>query len=136
MDPNEWTPARGWMIALGKAGYRTAAGACVAGVLMYFAWPIIDFLPSHWSVLTLMLLVPAVAGYPIGYAVGRKLVEDSGLAGGTILLPVITILVGGEYAAFQIVGAIRDQWGLVIFTMAAGIIMWSLIACTKTILME
>ncbi len=136
MDPNDWTPARGWMIALGKAGYRTAAGAGVASVVMYFAWPIGEFFPLHWAILAVLFLITAAVGYPIGYTVGRKLVEDCGLSEGTILLPVIIILAGGEIAVFQIVGAIRGQWGPILVVVACGIIIWSLIACVKTILFE
>ena len=136
MDPNEWTPVRGWAIALGKAGYRTAVGACVAGVVIYFAWPIGEFFPAHWAILAVLFLTTAAVGYPIGYAVGRKLVEDCGLTEGTILLPVIIILTGGEISAFWIVGAIRGQWGLVSAVVAGGIIIWSLVACAKTILFK
>ena len=136
MDPNEWTPARGWMIALGKAAYRTAAGAGVASVVMYFAWPIGEYLPPAWAILAVLFLITSVVGYPVGYAVARKLVEDCGLTEGTILLPVIIILAGGEIAAFRIVGAIRGQWGLVLLAMAGGVIIWSLVACVKTILFE
>ena len=136
MDPDEWTPARGWMIALGKSAYRTAAGSIFVGVVLYFIWHIDRYLPAHWSMLILSLLVTAAVGYPVGYAVARKLVEDCGLAGGTILLPVLMILIVGEVAACLVVEALRGQWGMLAFVSTGGIIMWSLAACAKTILLE
>ena len=136
MDPNEWTPVRGWMIALGKAGYRTAVGSIFVGVVLYFIWHIDKYLPAHWSILILSLIVAAAVGWPVGYAVARKLSEDCGLAGITILLPVLMILIIGEVAACLVVESLRGQWGMIAFISTGGIIMWSLAACAKTILLE
>ena len=125
------------MIALGKAGYRTAVGSIFVGVVLYFIiWHIDRYLPAHWSMLILSLIVTAAVGWPVGYAVARKLGEDCGLAGRTILLPVLMILITGEVAACLVVESLCGQWGMLAFISTGGIIMWSLAACAKTILLE
>ena len=66
----------------------------------------------------------------------RKLVEGSGLAGGTIALPVLVVLVAVQLAACGVVAALRGEGGMLSHTAAAGIIIWSVLACGKTILLQ
>ena len=66
MDPNNWTPVRGWTIALGKAGLRAVIVFAVVSAGLYAAWPIEKYLPVHWALLAVLFIVSAAAGYPIG----------------------------------------------------------------------
>lgn len=136
MDPSDWTPARGWAIAMGRAAYRSVVAGAVIAVVAYFAWPMDRFLPGHWSFMVLLLFVSIAVGYPAGHAVGRKLVEDSGLAGRTICLPVLLILFVLELAALMVVEALRGGWGMLVFVATCGMVFWSLAACAKTVLLE
>ena len=38
-------------------------------------WPIDRYLPAHWTFLGLLFMMASVIGYPLGYLVGRRLVE-------------------------------------------------------------
>ena len=136
MDPNSWTPARGWTIALGKAGLRSAIVFIILAAGLYAAWPIDKYLPAHWAVLAVLFLISAGAGYPIGYCVARKLPEDSGLAGVSVLVPVLVLLIAAAIAAYHVAATLRGGGGIVIWVVSLSVTLWSIAAAFRTLIME
>jgi len=136
MDPDTWTPGRGWLIGLGQAALRSAMAGLVFGVILYIAWPMTATVPQHWAFLALAFIVTAAVGYPMGLIVGRKLSDDSGLAGRSLAFPVFMILLAAQVGTGYAVGAIRGEPNILIFSIAAGVIVWSAAACVKTVLLE
>jgi hypothetical protein len=135
MDPDNWTPARGWGIAMLKAGYRCAAIFLVVGVADFLAFHL-TFLPVHWAVMAVLFLASAAVGYPVGHLLCRKLVDDCGLAGRTIVLPVVVLLAVAEFAALQVVVALKGGAATIPVVVALGIAMWSLLPVAKELLFD
>ncbi len=134
MDPNEWTPVRGWFIALSKAILRALIAFVIVTAGLYFAWPINRNLPGHWAILAVLFLISAAVGYPIGYAVANKLTEASGLAGMTILPAVIIVLMATSIVAYHAAARLRgESGGPVWFIVVVGLAFWSAAAAFKTL---
>ncbi len=136
MDADSWTPAKGWMIGLGKALLRTVIVAAVQTGVFYLAWPINDLLPAHWSVMAVLFLVSAAVGYPMGYCIVRKLTDDSGIAGKSLILPVLIMVLCGMLLAFEIASQLRGPNAPLIFSVGAGVGFWAALATMKTLLLE
>lgn len=136
MDPDSWTPARGWAIALGRAGIGSAVLLAVFAGMLYFVWPIDQRLPPHWAIIALIFIVSAAAGYPMGYMIARKLVESCGLAGKSVLLPVLTLQIVASVLAYQLVLTWKGEWGICTWVLAVGLGFWSAAAVVKTIALE
>lgn len=133
MDPNEWTPARGWGIALSKAGLRAAILAGVWMAVLYVSWLLDGLLPAHWAVMAMLLIVSGALGYPAGCLVSRKLAEDSGLAGRSLIVPMLTLLIGAAVLAYHVMLWVRGAGGLCGFSVAVGLGFWSNAAASRTL---
>lgn len=136
MEPDSWTPGRGWAIGMGKAAYRTFIVAGLVGVIVYFAWPALGQVLPFYGLLLAVMAGSGAVGLPAGYLVARKLAEDSGLAGRSLVLPVLGLLVLAQIGAFRVAGALRGPGGALIFALQAGFIAWSVIACARTLILE
>ena len=136
MEPDQWTPARGWAIALGRAGLRSAVLLAVFTGVLYLVWPMDEYLPPHWSIIALVFLVSAVVGYPTGHMVVSKLLDACGLAGRSILLPVLMLQVAGSVLAYHLALLLRGAGGMCTFVLAAGMAFWSVAAGFRTLLLD
>jgi len=136
MDPDKWTPGRGWMIGLGMAAFRSAVAGAIFGAIIYFAWPMTEKFPERWAFLSLVLVASAAVGVPLGLFVGRKLADASGLSGRTLALPVLVILLLGEGLGECLAGSLRGRENLLIYTLAIGMTIWSAAACVRTLLRD
>jgi hypothetical protein len=133
MDPNDWTPARGWAIALCKGATGAAILAGVWTGVLYVAWPLDGLLPPHWAIMALLLIVSGALGYPAGCIVSRKLAEDSGLAGRSLIVPMLTLLIGAAVLAYHVALWVRGAGGLCGFSVAIGLGFWSNMASVRTL---
>jgi len=136
MEPNEWTPARGWMIALRKAAIGAAILAGIWTGVLYVAWPLHGLLPPHWAVMAMLLIVSGALGYPAGCLVSRKLAEDSGLAGRSLIVPMLTLLIGAAVLAYHVILWVRGAGGMMGFGVAVGLGFWSNMAAVRTLLAD
>jgi len=137
MDPDRWTPARGWLIGLGLAALRSAIAGVFFGAIIHFAWPMTEGLSEHWSLLSLILIASAAAGVPLGLFVGRKLADASGLAGRTLALPVLVILLLGEGLGECLAGSLHGRENLLLIdTLAIGMTIGSAAACIRALLRD
>ena len=136
MEPNKWTPGRGWAIALIAAARRAAIVLGIVALGLYFAWPVGNYLPTHWAVMGVLFLVCAAVGYPAGYLVARNLADDSGLAGKTVLLPVLVLAIAAHVAAYQAVFRLRGDGGMIVWMIALGLAFWCAAAVFKTLVLE
>jgi hypothetical protein len=75
-------------------------------------------------------------GLPAGYLVARKLTEDSGLAGRSLALPVLVLLVLAQIGAFRVAGAFRGPGGSLIYALQVGLIAWSVMACAWMLILD
>jgi len=134
MKPEDWTPARGWLIAMSNTLWRGAIGSGVLGAAVYFAWPLAPYMRSSWAMIVLVLIISGVLGYPIGCCVARKLEDRSGLVGSTLFIPVVIVLIALQLAAGAVVVYLRSgQEDLAIFLFRMGAIIWSAIAAFKAL---
>ena len=139
MDPNEWTPARGWMIILGKVGKR--AGILLAGLtaLLYLAWPVIYGIMSVKAVLLFwaipLVIVLSVAGFVLGWAIVRNLKEDSALGGWLLLLPMLVIVTAAEVGACYLVAALRSGSPAMLIIPLCAMIFWGWVACFANLIL-
>lgn len=136
MDPNDWTPRVGWRIALVKSALRSAVIFLIAGALLYVAWPAAAFIPAHWAILAVVFLISAAVGYPMGIVLSRKLVEDSGLSGSSLLIPVLLILLAAHVGAFHTAAALRGEGGMFVLAISGGVGVWSVLAAAKALLTD
>ena len=136
MEPEDWTPAKGWIIALRKVGLRGAIVFAVIGAILYFAWPAEQHVPPFPSFLGLVFFTSAVVGYPAGYAVVRKLTEDSGLSDRALMLPVLIVMTLINILAYHVVLIFRGGGGMLTVMMGIGLGFWSAAAVLRTLLTE
>ena len=150
MDPDSWTAARGWKIALAKAGKRAGIVSIVLTGVLYLAWGEIVVTPAsapgiplgtrtyEWfgPAFALLLFVGAVVGWPVGFAVARKLVDDSGLEGRRLLLPVVGIVLAAELLACCLVSLLRGGSMLGLALPLLGLFLWSAVGCVLTLLFK
>ncbi len=137
MEPDKWTPARGFLRGMTVAVGRMLIATAVITAIYYFAWPLDKVaIGVSWTMLILTLLVSSVLGVPVAMKVVKKLDEVSGLAMWSMLLPVFIIVVGGEYAAFCLAELLRGEPVLLMWTIAIGVMSWSLASCLKSALTE
>ncbi|MHC4982313.1 MAG: hypothetical protein ACYTF6_03990 [Planctomycetota bacterium] len=140
MHPDDWTPARGWRIAMTRSLYRGAIGSAVSGAAVYLIWPIGPYILIYPSItfmiamVSLSILCSAALGYPIGRFVAKKLEADSGLAGRSLFIPVVAVLVALQLCAGAAVVALRGSGeALCIFYFRTGAVVWSVIAAFKSL---
>ncbi len=137
-EDDDWTPARGWAIALRKASLRCLIAFVVQTAVLYFVWPMLPNLPLAYYTATLSLMaiplaVSGAVGLPTGYLVARKLSEDSGLAGLTIMLPVLAMLIAAAICSYLVASIFRDQGGALTYTLVAGFAIWSVVFALKSL---
>ena len=147
MEQDEWTPARGWMIVLGKAGMR--AGILLVGLtaFLYLAMPVINAilsfseLPKPFGIFTGfwmigVLILMSVAGFVLGYVVVRNIKEDSALGGWLLLLPMLVIITVAEVGACCLAAALRSGSPTMLIITVCTMFFWGWVACfVKLILM-
>ena len=141
MEPDDWTPARGWIMALTRLGVGAAITSAVSfGVLAALRLIAPYFQPPGGilmsAVLTLAVLISSVVGYPLGYGIVSGLCDKCGLAGTPLLVPATTLFIGAQLLAFHILAAIWGNQNLFMMTFSAGIGLWSLVAVFKILLLE
>ncbi len=136
MNPNKWTPAKGWMMGMMVAAGRMLIAAAVIAVIFYLAWPLDEFFIVGAWLLIVTFMASSIVGVPVGMLITRKLDEVSGLAKRSMLLPVCLIILVCEYAAFCVVELLRGTPGMIMWTIATGVISWSLATCVKSALTE
>ena len=124
---DDWTPGRGWAIAMRKAGVRSLISFIAVIGFFFFVWPYAQAMPQHGALLTVTFGVSGGVGLPMGYLVTRKLAEDSGLAGRSLMLPVLGMLVAVIVVAYLIVYAARGSAGMMGFSLGFGVGIWCLI---------
>jgi hypothetical protein len=102
MTQSEWTPTRGWIKAAIQLPIRTAAGV---GVVMGLAWLLNAMLDSVGAdgISTIWPFgLGAIGGVLAGGAVSLKLDESTGLAGRTVFLPALALLLAGLVLAWYL----------------------------------
>jgi len=136
MEPDDWTPARGWIMALTRLGIGAAITSAVSLGVLAALRLIAPYFQPHWAILTLTVLVSSVVGYPSGYTVAHGLCDKCGLAGTPLLVPAATLFIGAQLLAFHVLAAIWGNQNLFLMTFSAGIGFWSLVAVFKILLLE
>lgn len=124
------------MIGLRKALLRIAIVAVIQAGVFFLVWPIDEILPPHWAGMAIIFLMAAAVGYPMGYCIVNKLAEDSGLAGRSLLLPVLIMVLGGVLLAFEIASMLRGPNAPLIFSVGSGVGFWSVLAVLRTLILE
>lgn len=136
MEPDDWTPARGWIIALTRLGIGAAITSAVSFGVLAALRLIAPYFPPHWAILTLAVLVSSVVGYPLGYGIVSGLCDKCGLAGTPLLVPAATLFIGAQLLAFHILTLIWGNQNLFMMTFSAGIGFWTLVPVFKILLLE
>ena len=136
MDPDSWTAARGWKIALAKAGNRAGIVFVVLTGVCWLAWEDIAFMSWYGPMLALVFVAGVCVGWPVGFAVARKLVDDSGLEGRRLLLPVVGIVLAAELLACCLVSLLRGGSMLGLALPLLGLFLWSAVGCVLTLLFK
>lgn len=148
MDADKWTPARGWKVALGKAARRTGVVFVILTAVLYLAWSEIAVMPAsapglplgsgtyEWfgPAFAVLLFAGAVVGWPVGYAVARKLAEDSGLEARKLILPVVGLVLAGELLACWLASLLRGGALLGLIVPLLGLLLWSAVGCAFTLM--
>ena len=130
MEQDEWTPARGWMIVLGKAGMR--AGILLVGLtgFLYIAWPVIFEIMNSllfWAIP--LVIFESVVGFMLGHAVVRNLKEDSQFEGRLLLLPMLVMVTAAEVGACYLAAALRGISPAMLIVPLCVMILWGWVAC-------
>ena len=125
MGNDEWTPARGWAIGLGKAAWKSAVGGAIVGGAGYL---LITFaMHAGGNTIYGAFLFGAIAGFSLGWFVSRNLAEDCGLLGSVIGGPALAMLLAaellGSWAAWSILGVTGvGPWGFTVIVMIMSLI--------------
>ncbi|MFW6133397.1 MAG: hypothetical protein ACOC8F_05825 [Planctomycetota bacterium] len=137
IDPDEWTPALGWRIAMRRSVIRGAVGAGVAGLVVYGLYPVRAALGALLSMVIVVVSSSAVVGVPVGLATCWRLGEKSGLAGRSLLLPVTAVVLAAELAAMLVALELRGgQMDLGMAAVISGVAAWTFGACLVTLLLQ
>ena len=135
-DEPEWTPTRGILTALRVLGLRLSFGFVAYTAIMYFAWSLIQQLPLLALLVGVVGMAGALLGLPMGLLAARRLVERSGFAGPLLMAIAVGCIIVMYVVSYHLVVALRGDAGIygsmVAFCMAGG----SIIACTKTIMLD
>ena len=96
MDPDTWTPKRGWTILLVHLLLRSLILLAVVWAVFFCLWGYLrDIYPSPKC-----LLIGVAIGLSAGWFVARKLEDKSGLADRIIVAPVLLIMLAAEVGGF------------------------------------
>ena len=136
MDADDWTPRRGWAIALKRTGLRIGVYFILQLVSLHFAWPIAQRLPQHPVFIMLVVCISGALGLPAGLLIPSKLAERSGLAGSSLILPVMGMLVVSSAIAYQIISHLYGGGGLLIGVLAAGFAIWAGVLTLRSLLLQ
>ena len=137
MDADEWTAKRGWIIMAKKGGLRIAILLTVEFIAMWALWRPLQMLPQHPVFLWTSVPFSGAVSFFGGYLVARKLGEVTGLAGRTLLLPVLIPLAGFPLAAYKIVSfAHGEEGGLLLWGFAIGLIIWGVLMAFRTLVLQ
>ena len=133
LTEDDWTPKKGWKIAMKKIVFRTVIGFIVTVLMLLVLWPVMNMMPPMGGMLFVAFAFSGAVGLPMGYLVARKLKQDSGLAGRSLALPVMGILALSAFGAFKIVAVARGKPGLLVYGIGAGVGIWSVLYAFRTL---
>ena len=136
MDPDEWTPSIGWLIALRRLAIACGVVFVVAVGLLYLArmlgeriWaPGIGWYAACFA-------ASGLPGWPMGYFTAWKLPDKSGLAG-PALLPAAGACLLAAHVGAALVSTLAGPMNGTLFLFAGGMVFWSLAACVKTLILD
>lgn len=139
MDADDWTPARGWGIALRKAGLR--AGIVFVGLTigLYFFWPVtsaimgLGLLSGLWIIL--FVLFSSAMGAALAHAIVRGLKADSALEGWRLLVPMLLIVTAAEAGAcYMAASFLRGVSPAMLIGTFCAMFLWSWVSCVVKLL--
>ena len=145
MDASDWTPARGWGIALRKAGKR--AGIVFAGLTvgLYLFWPVIEAIMGLGSLgpgfgaftgfwMLVLVILSSAGGVALGNVMVRGLKADSALGGWGLLGPMLLIVTAAEVGACYLAAALRGVSAGMLLVPLCAMILWSWVTCVVKLL--
>lgn len=128
MDPNDWTPARGWAIALRKAGIRAIVIFAILTGVLYLAWPVVYESMALGSFLLITLfVVGSIIGGVLAHIVVRKVKEDSALSGWRLLVPMLVMVAATEVGACYLAAGLRGTSPAMMLVPFCGMVGWGLV---------
>lgn len=137
MDADEWTPKRGWIIAAKRGGLRMAILLTVEFIAMWVLWRPLQTIPQHGMLLAVSFSFSGAVSFFGGHLVARKLGEITGLAGRSLLLPVLIPLGGFPLLAYKIVSFAHGEEGeMLIWAFAIGLIIWGVLTAFRTLMLQ
>jgi hypothetical protein len=110
---------------LRRAGLRTAIVFAVLAMAYYLGWGQLNLLSWIGPAIAVPFAVGVLAGCAIGYVVSRKLVEDSGLEGKHIVLPVAGLLLAAVVGPCVLAARLHGGSVAMLVIPSAGLILWS-----------
>jgi len=137
MDPNDWTLARGWAIALRKAGMRGGIIFLAMTVGLWLLWPSLEALLGRSGGfggmnatfgLMIVVIITSILGAYLGALVVRKVKEDSALMGWQLLLPMLAIVLLAEAGACCVAAALRGVSPAMLIIPLCCMILWGVVA--------
>lgn len=132
MDPDHWTFWGGFKVVLRKTAVRAGVLWFALTGAIYLAWNDVE----APFVMPVLFAIGSVAGAIVGYVFAKGLVDQSGIEGRKLALPVAGGLLAVEVAACYAAAWLRHG-GLVIAIFAAlGVLLWSVAVCLFKLLME
>ena len=137
MEADEWTPRQGWIIALKRGGLRIAILFALQIIATYILWDTFRKLPQHPVFVSVSFAFAGALSFPGGYLVARRLGELTGLAGRTLLLPVLVPLGVCPFLAYQLVSLLYGGGGgLIIYGFGAGLGIWGVMMGFRTLMLQ
>ncbi len=134
-EVDDWTPAAGWRIAMRRTLVRGGLGALVAGAVVYGMYGTTEAISMILSLVVVTAVSFGSVGFFIAMAVTRNMDDATGLAGGTLFLPVTGSLLALVGAAMLAAVAVRGwQWNLGLWGLVGGIAVWVFLTCVLFLL--
>ena len=142
-DDSDWTPWRGWGIALRKAGKR--AGIVFAGLTvgLYLFWPVIEAIyqlsalglgavSGFWMIV--VVFVSSAVGATLAHVIVRGLKDDSALEGWRLLVPMLLIVTATHVGAFRLAAFLRGVSPAMLIVPLCAMFLWSWVSCVVKLL--
>jgi len=133
---DDWTPGVGWRVAMARTAVRGGIGAVVAGAVVYFMYPYSAAMSAFLSMVIVTAVSFGAVGFLAAFPVVHRMEEVTGLAGRTLFLPVMGLLLAMVLAAMLAAVGVRGwQWSLGLTALVAGIASWVFLTCFVFLLM-